>query len=480
MKAVSSQLGEAGQGSEGSVDRAWSVLVVDDDPGIRQSLRLCLESDNTRVLGVGTPIAALEVLERRTFDLVFLDLWLGTESGLTILPEVLRRQPGISVIVITAFASFETAVEAMKLGAIDYLPKPFTPEQIRHAARRVIGNTVLRRQIAELRERIEEAEEETVFETRSPGYGGFLQTASRVAASDSVVLLRGESGTGKNVVARWIRTHSRRAFRPFITVHCPLLAGDLMISTLFGHRKGSFTGAIADTVGKVEEAEGGTLLLDEIAELTPEAQARLLRFLNDQSYERLGEAKERKADVRILAATNRNLEEAVQTNRFREDLLFRLNVITLTLPPLRERPEDVLPLALHYLRCFARRQGHHDLEFSARAERALLAYGWPGNLREVRNAVERAVILAPARFLEPEDLGLPALEIDEAAENGPGDPVAHRPLPPVLGGNASLQAIEREHIACVIARAPSLEAAAKILRIDATTLQRKRKRYGLA
>ena len=480
MSGVPSQFREAGFGSEGSVDRAWSVLVVDDDPGIRQSLRLCLESDNARVLGVGTPAAALEVLDRSKFDLVFLDLWLGTESGLTILPEVLRRQPGISVIVITAFASFETAVEAMKLGAVDYLPKPFTPEQIRHAASRVIANNVLRRQIAELKERIEQTEEETVFETKSPVYGGFLQTAKRVAASESVVLLRGESGTGKNVLAQWIRAHSRRAHRPFITVHCPLLAGDLMTSALFGHRKGSFTGAIADAVGKVEEADGGILFLDEIGELTPEAQARLLRVLNDRSYERLGEAKERKADVRIIAATNRNLEEAVRTNRFREDLLFRLNVITLTLPPLRDRPEDVLPLALHYLRGFERRQGYHELSFSARAERALLSYAWPGNLREVRNAVERAVILAPARVLEPEDLGLPAAEVDEGAENTTSEPLAHRQVLPILGGDASLQAIEREHIARVIARAASLEAAARILRIDATTLQRKRKRYGLA
>jgi len=294
------------------------------------------------------------------------------------------------------------------------------------------------------------------------------------------VRLRGESGTGKNLLAQWIRAHSRRAQRPFITVHCPLLAGDLMTSALFGHRKGAFTGAVADAVGKVEEAEGGTLFLDEIGDLTPDAQARLLRFLNDRSYERLGEARERKSDVRIIVATNRNLEEAVRTNRFREDLLFRLNVITLTLPPLRERSEDVLPLALRYLRCFERRQGHHDLSFSARSERALLAYAWPGNLRELRNAVERAVILAPARVLEPDDLGLPMEATDDGPEGAMYDPTAHRQTPPVLGGEASLEDIEREHIARVIARAASLEAAAKILRIDATTLQRKRKRYGLA
>jgi NtrC-family two-component system response regulator AlgB len=462
------------------MDSAWSVLVVDDDPGIRQSMRLCLESDNARVLGVGTPVAALEILERTQFDLVFLDLWLGAESGLTVLPEILRRQPGISVIVITAYASFESAVKAMRLGAVDYLPKPFTPEQIRHAASRVVANALLRRQIAELQERIGETEEEAFFETRSPVYSSFLQSARRVAASESVVLLRGESGTGKNVLVQWIRAHSRRAHRPFITVHCPLLSGDLMTSALFGHRRGAFTGAVSDAIGKVEEAEGGILFLDEIGELTPDSQARLLRFLSDRSYERLGDAKERRSDVRIVAATNRNLEAAVRANLFREDLFFRLNVITLTLPPLRERPEDIRPMALHYLRFFERQQGRHDLSFSSRSDAALAAYAWPGNLRELRNAVERAVILAPAPVIDPEDLGVPAMASEEEIDNGIEARMAHRHTPPILGGDASLQEIEREHVARIIARASSLEAAARILSIDATTLQRKRKRYGLA
>src|SRR5499433_2175986 len=195
-----------------------------------------------------------------------------------------------------------------------------------------------------------------------------MQTAARVAEVDCVVLLRGESGTGKNILARWLRSHSPRQAQPFVTVHCPLLLGDLMTSTLFGHRKGAFTGATADAPGKVEEAEHGTLFLDEVAELTPDAQSRLLRFLNDRSYERLGEAKERRADVRIIAATSRNMEDAVTRHEFREDLLFRLNVITLALPPLRERREDVLPLALHYLRLFERRQARQGLCFSARVE----------------------------------------------------------------------------------------------------------------
>jgi NtrC-family two-component system response regulator AlgB len=460
------------------MDATWSALIVDDDPGVRQSLRLCLESDNARVLGVGTSSGALDALERSRFDVVFLDLWLQSESGLTVLPEILRRQPGVGVVVITAFATFESAVDAMKMGAVDYLPKPFTPEQVRTAARRVVTANVLKRQLTELQDRLEETEGESTFETRSPGFAALLQNAARAAASDAVLLLRGESGTGKTVFARWVRKQSRRADRPFVTVHCPMLSSDLMSSALFGHKKGAFTGAVADSVGKVEEAEGGTLFLDEVADLSADAQARLLRFLHDRSYERLGEAKERRADVRLIAATNRSLEDEVRALRFREDLFFRLNVITLVLPPLRDRAEDVRSLAQHYLRFFERRQGRHNLTFAPEAERAILAYRWPGNLRELRNAVERAVILAPANVIEPADLGLTG-NSGAAGLDLPANATATRTRV-TLGEDVTLEEIEREHIARVVTRAPSFEAAARTLGIDVTTLQRKRKRYGLA
>ena len=449
----------------------WSALIIDDDPGVRQSLRLCLESDHAHVLGVGTASGALDALERGRFDVVFLDLWLRSESGLDVLPEILRRQSDVGVIVITAFASYESAVQAMKKGAADYLPKPFEPEQVRAAARRVVEAGILRRQITELQERLDESEGETSFETCSPAYAAFLQTAARAAASDAVLLLRGESGTGKNVFARWLRRQSRRAGGRFVTVHCPMLSSDLMSSTLFGHRRGAFTGAVADTVGKVEEAEGGTLFLDEVGDLSADAQARLLRFLGDRTYERVGEASERRADVRLIAATNRLLEEEVRAGRLREDLFFRLNVITLTLPPLRARPEDVLPLARHYLRFFERRQGRHGLAFSPRCEQAIANFPWPGNLRQLRNAVERAVILAPASVVETPDLGLPAAE--GGSESAHSGRIA-------LGGDVTLEELEREQIARVVARAASFEAAARTLGIDVTTLQRKRKRYGLA
>ena len=452
---------------------AFSALIVDDDPGVRQSLRLCLEAGDARVFGVGTSGGALEALERGRYDVVLLDLWLGTESGLDLLPEMLRRQPGLSVIVITAFATFESAVSAMKLGAVDYLPKPFTPDQVRHATRRVIEANALKHRVSELTARLDHSDVEGFFSSASPAFSAFLHTAGRAAAADCVVLLRGESGTGKNVLARWIRAHSPRAGAPYVHVDCPALSPELMSSTLFGHMKGAFTGAVADAVGKVQEAEGGTLLLDEVGDLGPDTQARLLRFLNDRSYERLGESRPRAADVRVLAATNRPLEEAVRAGRFREDLYFRLDVVTLTLPPLRERPEDVLPLARHYLGFFSRGRPE-PLSFSPAASLALSLHPFPGNLRELRNAVERAVILAGGPAIEPFDLGIaPAPAPAAAAARRTGAAVA-------LGADVSLEELEREHIARVVARAPTLDAAARTLGIDATTLQRKRKRYGLA
>jgi len=458
-------------------DIPWSALVIDDDPGIRQSLRLCLEAAGGHVHHVGTVAGGLDLLDRSHVDVVFLDLWLGNDSGLAMLPEILRRQSNAGVIVVTAFASYESAVEAMRLGAADYLPKPFTPAQVRSAAARVLQAALMRRRLTELSEQIKESEAEIRFETCSQAYASFLQTARRAAASDAAILLRGQSGTGKTMLARWIRAHSNRPQGPFMTVHCPLLAGELMSSSLFGHRKGAFTGAVADAVGKVEQAEGGTLFLDEVADLPGDAQSRLLRFLNDKTYERVGEAKERVADVRLIAATNRPLEQEVAAGRFREDLWFRLNVISLWVPALRDRVEDVVPMAEHYLAVFCRRQQRHALRFSEAALAAIVAHRWPGNLRELSNAVERAVILCPAAVIEPADLGLPkavrTAQSSIAGTNAVAEPVA-------LGAPVPLEAVEREHIARVVAASPSFDTAAKTLGIDITTLQRKRKRYGLA
>ena len=447
---------------------SWAALVADDDAGVRQSLRLCLEAAGARVLGVATASGALEAIERGRFDVLFLDLWLGTQNSLALIPELLRRRPELPIVVVTAFATFETAVEAMRLGASDYLPKPFSPEQVRLAARRVVEAGLLKRRVAELQDQLNATEADEFFETESPRFRAFLQTASRAASSEAVILLRGESGTGKNVLARWIRARSPRSEAALVSVNCPGLSSELMSSTLFGHRRGAFTGAISDTLGKVQEAEGGTLFLDEVGDLTADAQARLLRFLNDRSYERLGETVERKADVRLVAATNRDLEAAVRSGRFREDLLFRLNVLTLLVPPLRERREDLLPLARHYLRFFASRQGR-QLEFHQETESAIHDYDWPGNLRELRNAIERATILSEGGLITRGDLNVDA----------PSQPSSGK-TPVALGAAVPLDAVEREHIARVLASAPSIEAAARTLGIGENTLLRKRRRYNLA
>lgn len=442
----------------------WSALVVDDDPGIRQSLRLCLDALGGRVLGVGSATAALQALERAAYDVVLLDLWLGSESGLDVLPELLQRQPGLGIIVVTAFATYESAVEAMRRGAADYLPKPFTPEQVRLAVDRVLQAQRVRWRVAELEQELAQSKVPAWLDSRSPAFRSFLERARRAAQSDAVVLLRGESGTGKNVMAQWLRWHGPRREHAFVTVHCPGLSRDLMSSTLFGHKRGAFTGAVADAIGKVQQAEGGTLFLDEVADLDEDAQVRLLRFLNDRSYERLGDPQERRADVRVIAATNRPLERMVADGRFREDLYYRLDVLQLALPPLRERGEDLLDLAEHFLHSISRRQGRLGLRFSTACQQAIQQHSWPGNLREMRNAVERAVILGIGEQLAPADLGLAATQAEPRL---------------TLGATLSLEQIEREHIARVVAQEPTLDAAARILGIDATTLARKRKRYGL-
>jgi len=440
---------------------SFSALVVDDDPGVRQSLRLCLEGVGARVLGVGTAGAALEAMERSSFDVVLLDLWLGATSGLDALPQLLRRRPDAGVIVITAFATFESAVKAIQLGAMDYLPKPFTPDQVRVAVQRALDTRRLRARVVELEERVADADTPAWFESESPAYRAFLETARRAAASEAVVLLRGESGAGKTVLAQWLRAHGPRRDRPFARLHCPSDDETSFTMRLFGDARPSSGGA--DVPGKLDEAEGGTLLLDEIGDLGPVDQMRLLRFLHDRTYERLGETHSRRADVRLIAATHQPLEDLVRQGSFREDLFFRLNVLPLSLPPLRERSEDVPRLAQHYLEHFAARQGRRRAYFSAEAVEAMRRHPWPGNLRELRNAVERAVILAEAEVITADALGLGA-----------------RPAAgPEVGALVSLEELEREHLARVVLRTPTLEAAARVLGIDATTLQRKRKKYGL-
>ncbi len=370
------------------------------------------------------------------------------------------------MIVITAYATIETAVEAMRSGAADYLPKPFTPGQVRVVLDRVNRLHRLQSHVEDLEDQVRSVVPEADLQTRQPAMQQSLEVAFRAAATEATILLRGESGTGKGVVARAIHARSSRAAAAFVTVHCPSLSTELLETELFGHVRGAFTGAVQDAVGKVSAAEGGTLFLDEIGDLPLALQPKLLRLLQERRYERVGEPVTRSSDVRIIAATNHNLEEAVAKGTFREDLFYRLNVIDVTLPPLRQRPEDILPLATHLLHFFARQSGKQSSQFTEEARNALLKHPWPGNVRELRNAVERGVILSRDR-----EVGL----ADLPAQIGAASP--HSTLE--IGSSVTLEQLEAEHIRRVLAQTPTMEEAATVLGIDPSTLYRKRKRYGL-
>jgi len=435
------------------------VLIVDDERNIRKTLAICLQGLDCKVTEAGAVEPALEALARAPYDLAFVDLRIGRESGLDLLPRLLAERPGLDVIIITAYAAFDTAVEAMNRGARDYLPKPFTPAQIKHVVDQARARRELSKRVLELESRLADAVPEVSFETASAPMRAVLEVIERTAAHGVPVLLRGESGTGKTVLARALHQLSARKARPFATVNCPSLSEELLVSELFGHAKGAFTGAVRDREGRVEAAEGGTLFLDEIGELPPSLQAKLLRFLQDKSFERLGESRTRTADVRIVSATNRDLETAVKQGGFREDLLFRLNVVEVVVPPLRERREEILPLARQFLSFFSKKGTPPEL--SADAEQALTTYSWPGNVRELRNAIERAVILTPGKRLTAD--AFPA-----SISRGGG---------PALGGDFDMETIEREHILRVLARTKTQEEAVKILGLDASTLWRKRRKY---
>ena len=433
-----------------------NILVIDDEVPLRRTIRTALESSGHRVTEAGGQAQALQLVGQSKPNLTLLDLRLGRESGLDVLVALLAASPGLGVIVITAYASIDTAVEAMRRGALDYLPKPFTPKQLADAVARWGGRPAR-----------DTGDDAAVLDSSEPAMRQALETVFSVAASDATVLLRGESGTGKGVLARAVHARSRRAAGPFVTVHCPSLSAELLESDLFGHTKGSFTGAVRTTEGKVAAAEGGTLFLDEAGDLPLQLQPKLLRLVQDRTYERVGETKPKTADVRIVAATNRDLETEVAAGRFREDLLYRLNVIEVTVPPLRERRADLLPLADHLLTQFAARSYKPVAGFTAAAREAIVRHRWPGNVRELRNAIERGVLLCRESQIDVRDL--------------PASVAAPLPAPQrvAVGEGVPIDAVEVEHIRRVLATSPTLEDAARTLGIDPSTLYRKRKRYGL-
>ena len=457
--------GEQGQGEQGQGETGapLAVLIVDDEKNIRTTLRMCLEALGAQVAEAGSAQAAQTACGHRQFDLAFLDLRLGESSGLTLIPMLLAACPLLDIVVITAYGTVENAVEAIQLGARNVLQKPFTPAQIRAIVEKVGRRRTLELELRRLRSQFATVAPEIELESRSPRVRQLLAVLARAATHEVSVLLRGENGTGKSVLARYLHALSARSQSPLVTINCPTLSQELLASELFGHARGSFTGAVRDQPGRVEAAEGGTLFLDEIGELAPPLQAKLLRFLQDRQFERVGENQTRTANVRVVAATNRDLEAEVKAGNFREDLLFRLNTFELLVPPLRERQEDILPLARRFLALFQNdRSAPGRCELTDEAEAALLAYKWPGNLRELRNAMERASIMAAGSCVGKELLP---------------ERIAQHAVLPQLGGNYTLEEIEREHIQRVLARTETAEEAARSLGIDTSTLWRRRKRY---
>jgi NtrC-family two-component system response regulator AlgB len=456
------------------------VLVVDDAPSIRSAIVATLEAEGAAVVAVGSSAGALEACRRNAFDVVILDQCIGGggggggtaagDTGVELLPVLLAEAPWMKVILITAYASFELAVQAIQRGACNFLPKPFTAEQLRV----LVGEAARQRRVEQRladsspADGADAAEASGIhFASAHPGMTAAVELARQVAATDATVLICGETGTGKGELAKAIHRWSARSGRPLAVVACPSLSADLLESELFGHRRGAFTHAVRDNPGRVAACDGGTLFLDEVADLPLAIQPKLLRFAQDRQYERVGEPVTRTSDVRILAATNVSLDDAVRAGRFREDLLYRLNVIQIEIPPLRARPEDAVALARRLLARFAASMNKRPPVLTDAAVDSIRRYPWPGNVRELRNVCERAVILARGDTVGPDLLRL--------------DAGAARPATGAVevGSRVPLEQIEREHIRGVLASTSSIDEAAEVLGMDSVTLWRRRKKFGL-
>ncbi len=448
---------------ETTSEKQGRILLVDDESAILRTFRYCLEDEGYSVATASSAPQAEALLQRQVFDLCFLDLRLGEDNGLDVLAQMRIQAPWMRVVIVTAHSAVDTAVDAMQAGAVDYLVKPCSPDQLRLAAAKQL-------EVRQLTARLEALEDEVRrqgdgLESHSPAMAAVLETARQVAATDANILILGESGSGKGELARAIHTWSKRAKKPQVTINCPSLTAELMESELFGHSRGAFTGATESTLGRVSQADGDTLFLDEIGDFPLTLQPKLLRFIQDKEYERVGDPVTRRADVRILAATNRDLGAMVAQGQFREDLLYRLNVIVLNLPPLRERAEDILGLAERFLARFVKDYGRPARGFSEAAREAMRQYPWPGNVRELRNVIERASIICNQERVDVDHLGFSATQSASSA--------------PRIGESLSLEDLEKAHITAVMASSATLDQAAKTLGIDASTLYRKRKQYGL-
>lgn len=450
-------------------------LVIDDDKTFRDATCLLIDCEGHYAEGASSGALGLTGLKEGKFDSALLDLNLGSENGLDVLEQILKRQPHLPVIIFTAQGSVKNAVEAMRRGAVDFLEKPFTREQFHLVLARVQRFQQLNQNISRLEREVKDSNAQSpgiLLDSTMPRMKEVMDTLLRAAKTPASILILGESGTGKSIVARAVHQQSHLSNKPFVTVSCPSLSRELLESELFGHVKGAFTGALQDHWGKVKAAAGGTLFLDEIGDLPMEIQPKLLRLLQEREYERVGENVTRQADVRIIAATSHDLKKRVAESAFREDLYFRLNVITVEMPSLRDRQGDLVAFAEHYLSHFAALCGRHLDGFTAPALAGIIACPWPGNLRQLRNAIERAVIMAKGSKITLEDLPAELRELDVSGANG-ADSL------PQIGSMISMEQLEEAHLRKVLERTSNLAEAAQVLGIDQATLYRKRKKIGL-
>jgi two-component system response regulator AtoC len=451
------------------------VLVVDDEPGLRQSLGLLLADAGYEVAAEGDPARALERALAEPFDLVLCDVRMAGMDGLQFLREYRRREGGALVIMMSAYGGEEAALAAMKDGAYDYIPKPFRPDEVVLTLRKAEEREGLRRTVAGLKAQLASGPEERAVVAESRAMRQALDIVARVAEHRTTVLITGGSGTGKEVIARAVHRASPRSARGFVAINCAAIPVGLLESELFGHARGAFTGATTEKIGLFEQAEGGTLFLDEIGEMPPELQAKLLRVLQENEIRRVGETKTRRVDVRVLAATARDLAAEAAAGRFREDLFYRLNVVAVHLPPLAERPEDIAPLARYFAARLGKRMGR-ALALSDGAVAWLEAQPWRGNVRELEHAIERAAVLTGKALLEPEDLRKgplpsPLLPVErEEGERGAGRNTLRE----------AVAAAERDAIIAALRGAEgNRRAAAEHLGVSLRTLFYKMRRLGI-
>jgi DNA-binding NtrC family response regulator len=379
-----------------------SILVVDDDPDIREVIKDRLESLGYEVSTASTGKKCLDFLDNHHPQMILLDIEMPEMNGLEVLREIRKRDLNVSVLMITAYGTIERAVEAMREGAYDFIPKPFEPGHLTLIIQRALERDSLKKEVEILSEEV--SERYRLITGTNSKINPQLDAAKKAAGSSATVLLLGESGTGKELFARAVHSWSNRSRKPFIAINCVGLSKDLLESELFGHEKGAFTGAHQLKKGKIELANGGTVFLDEVGDISTEIQTKLLRFLQEREFERIGGTQPIRVDVRVIAATSRDLEEAIKEGRFRKDLYYRLDVVPIVLPPLRERKEDIVPLANYFMQRFSREAKKNFTEISQEAMERLLAYDWPGNVRELANAMERSIVLGVGPKITPNDL----------------------------------------------------------------------------